>query len=148
MASPNAHRDLLSCAELRLLGRRTPELLERIEAKLGVDEMRRFAGTFGGMEIGLPRAVAPSRSAVARRCGARLAEWLAREIGHGNFTVPRGPASNSNRALATCVRMLATGASTTAICVATGLTRRTIERTRAIVRHRRVDLSRFLPEPD
>lgn len=147
MASPNAHRDLLSCAELRLLGRRAPELLERIEDELGADEMRRFAGSFGGTSISLSKAAAPSQNAVARRCGARLAQWLAREIGHGDITVPLGPTSHSNRALATLVRMFAEGASQSDVTRATGLSARVISRTHAILRERQVDLSQFLPEP-
>lgn len=148
MASPNAHRDLLSCAELRLLGRRAPELLERIEGALGADAMRRFASAFAGTTLHLSRSSAPARNLVARRCGARIAEWLVREIGHGTISVPLGSASHSNRTLATAVRMLAAGASQAEVSAATGISPRALTRTHAILRERRVDLSRFLPEPD
>lgn len=105
--------------------------------------MRRLAACRGGRAAEIPRDVDPAVTALGRDCGADVTAWLRRRFGHGRLQIPLGPASHTNVNLATCIRMLADGASVAETGAVTGLTNRTVTRIRRELRERAIDPSTF-----
>lgn len=118
---------LLTCAQLRALGRPQSELLERMEADLGADAVHRFVRLCGGEYLSLARIKASSETWLGENGCEDVATWLREHWGHGRLVVPMGPNSCSNRALARAVAIISKGGSNRDAVRAAGLHARQIE---------------------
>lgn len=139
---------LLSCAQLRRLGRHVPELLDRIETDLGPQAMWTLARSYGGRTASVPSGSDAARTEFGRRCGPDIVAWFNREIGHGDMAIPLGPASHSNMRLAICLNALAKGISNAEVATKAGMSQRMVVRLKADLRRRGIDPKTFFQETD
>lgn len=115
-----------TCAECAGIGiTAMPDLLWDMEDDCGPEVMKAFVLAHGGREYAVPKE--QEHVLPFERDPLRLAdEWMRKRIGVGRITVSKGPGGRNNRVAWTAFKLLAAGASLSAVSEATGSDVRTI----------------------
>lgn len=113
--------EIPSCSECEKIGIEMPDLYNRMERDLGADALRAFLSSYGGQQFAVP--VKPSNDAAP--------EWLRRNLGFGNITLPLGPVGVNARIAWAIYELLKSGASIAKCANATGCHERTVSEHKA-----------------
>ena len=106
-----------------------PEVLQRIALCAGEGTAMALAKAYGGIRIHIPKNV--KGSTLAEIVGLAAAEKIVKELGHGQWLIPMGPARGEAARRETARRVFRSGGTAVEAALAAGVSERTAWRIKA-----------------